>query len=283
MTNGPTTAEWEAHFSASWLEHADRLEAQLAAVDPLLFAAAALTPGMSVLDVGCGRGATTAAAAAAVGPTGRAVGVDLAGPLIDAARKLHGDVGEWLHADAQTHHFQPEAFDVVMSRFGVMFFTDPIAAFTNLLRATRPAGRLAVVVWQPRDCSELHRRPLDVAITAGRELGYELPRGPSDGGPFAYGVESHAHAVLADAGWHQLQFTPHELPFFVGGPGTSPAQATALSMAAGTLKPLLLDAPTEVIAHVTDSVTADFETCHDGVDIRQRGAIAIVTATASAA
>jgi SAM-dependent methyltransferase len=279
--NEPTTAEWEAHFSASWLDHADHLEAQLAAVDPRLFVAAALTSGMRVLDVGCGRGATTAAVAAAVGPTGRAVGVDLAGPLINAAQELHGDVAEWLHADAQTYRFQPQAFDVVLSRFGVMFFTDPIAALNNLLRATTPAGRLVVTVWQPRDRSELHRRPPEVAITAARELGYELPRGPSDGGPFAYGVESHVLALLADAGWHRPRFTPHELPFYVGGPGTSPSQATALNIATGTLKPLLVDAPTEVIDHVTESVRADFATCQDGVGIRQSGAIAIVTATAS--
>jgi SAM-dependent methyltransferase len=113
----------------------------------------------------------------------------------------------------QRHPFVPDSVYVVISRFGVMLFDDPVAAFANLRRATRRGGRLAVAVWLPRDASERQRRSVDVALATARPAGHELVAGPPDGGPFAFGIERHTRRVLARAGWEHVVFTRHDLPF----------------------------------------------------------------------
>jgi SAM-dependent methyltransferase len=119
--------------------------------DEVLHTAAAVAAHDRVLDVGCGTGVSSRRAARAA-TSGEVVGVDVSEPLIEHARLLAAQEGlahtEFLVADAQTHPFPAAGFDVVMSRFGVMFFADPPAAFANLARALRPGGRLAVLVWQ---------------------------------------------------------------------------------------------------------------------------------------
>ena len=119
--------------------------------DEVLHAAAAVEAQDRVIDVGCGTGVSTRRAARAA-TEGRVLGVDVAAPLVEHARLLSAQEGlsntEFAVADAQAHQFPAAGFDVVMSRFGVMFFADPPAAFANLARALRPGGRLAVLVWQ---------------------------------------------------------------------------------------------------------------------------------------
>jgi SAM-dependent methyltransferase len=125
--------------------------------DEVLHTAAAVAAHDRVLDVGCGTGVSTRRAAR-VATAGRALGVDVSEPLIQHARRLTAEEGlartEFAVADAQTHPFPDAGFDVVMSRFGVMFFDDPPAAFANLARALRPGGRLAVLVWQDQTENE---------------------------------------------------------------------------------------------------------------------------------
>ena len=116
-----------------------------------MLAAAAIAPGDRVLDIGCGCGNTTLAAARAAGPDGSAHGVDLSVPMTDLGRQRAEQErvnATFEVADAQTHPFKAGAFDVAVSRFGVMFFDDPVAAFTNIAGALRPGGRLAFVCWQ---------------------------------------------------------------------------------------------------------------------------------------
>ena len=118
---------------------------------PIILDAAALTSGEAVLDVGCGCGATTHAAARAVAPA-LALGADLSTPMLDRARADAAQAGignvEFVQADVQVHPFDPASFDVVISRFGVMFFADPVAAFANVRRALRPDGRMVFACWQ---------------------------------------------------------------------------------------------------------------------------------------
>ena len=163
--------EWSGERVARWLRQAPGLERQLAPVSEVLFEAARLRPGESVLDVGCGTGPTTFAAARAVGPTGRVWGLDVSGEMLAAARAVAGERADaaaapvdWVEADAVTWLAEAAAHDVVLSRFGVMFFSAPLAAFTNLARATRAGGRLAFASWRRRDESELFAVPLHATL-----------------------------------------------------------------------------------------------------------------------
>jgi ubiquinone/menaquinone biosynthesis C-methylase UbiE len=133
-----------------------------------MFDAARLQPGERVLDVGCGFGTTTIEAADCVAPLGRVLGVDISAAMLEPARQPVAAAGtgniELLEADAQVHPFEAGAFDVVISRFGLMFFEDPDAAFANLARALRPDGRLVFVCWPDPMKSEWVAVALGVAV-----------------------------------------------------------------------------------------------------------------------
>lgn len=154
IANPGQAAAWNGSVGAHWAAHQARYDAMLSAVNEPLFDVAAITAGDRVLDVGCGAGATTRRAARLAHP-GHAVGVDISAPLLERARassaaeKVANAAYEL--ADAQVHPFPPAAYDVVISRGGVMFFADHAVAFRNLARALRPGGRLAFVCPQPPD------------------------------------------------------------------------------------------------------------------------------------
>jgi SAM-dependent methyltransferase len=275
-----TTADWAGERAQAWASMADRLEAQIEPVSDLLFAAAQLAAGERVLDVGCGRGATTRRAAGTVGPAGEVVGLDVAANLIEEAGRLAADHPgiRWMVADAQRAELPPGHFDVVLSRFGVMFFDDPTAAFANLAAATAPGGRLCVAVWQTRDRSEILQRPLDVAAAVAARHGFPLELPPPDYGPCSYGDPATTTGILAGAGWSDVRFVPHELDMYAGGPGPV-ADAVEIGLTIGSLQVALADAPPEVVDAIRADLTADLATAHDGVGVKLTGAVAVVTAT----
>jgi SAM-dependent methyltransferase len=161
----------------------------------------AVHPGDRVLDVGCGAGATTRAIAAA---GAQATGVDISVALIDAAR-AHGTTAEYVVADAATHPFTAASFDLIVSRFGVMFFDDPPAAFANLHRATRADGRLRLITWRG-----LEENPfMGTAARAARSLLPDLPQPPADGpGQFAFADPERVAGILTGGGWRDVRHTP---------------------------------------------------------------------------
>jgi SAM-dependent methyltransferase len=273
---------WSGTTGAAWLANAEGLERQLEPVNEPLFGAAALQPGETVVDVGCGRGVTSRRAAAAVGARGHVVAVDIAPDLLDAARAYSLPPGaarvEWVLADAQRHPFARDRADIVMSRFGVMFFEDAVAAFANLRTAVRSGGRLAIAVWQPRDVSPLHARVLGVVRDAAARHGVEMPDHAPDGGPYSFGVDAYVHGVLEAAGWSDVAFVPHTLALYLGGAGTSPADAAKLRLAVGPLEVQLRGAPAAARAAIADALRADLETCWDGTGVRLDAGIVIVTA-----
>ncbi|MBO1331176.1 class I SAM-dependent methyltransferase [Streptomyces sp. VRA16 Mangrove soil] len=139
---------WNGPLGRHWADHHRRFDTMLGEADEALFAAAAIGPGDRVLDIGCGAGATTRAAALLAAP-GHAVGVDISAPLVDRARARTAQEGvpnaAYQLGDVQAHPFPPGVFDVAISRGGVMFFEDHVTAFANVARALRPRGRLAFV------------------------------------------------------------------------------------------------------------------------------------------
>lgn len=162
-----------------------------------------LRAGMRVLDIGCGGGPTTLEIARRVGPDGAVVGVDIADELLSHARTRAADAGvgnaRFVHADAQVHAFEAASFDAAYSRFGVMFFADLEAAFTNVRSALRPGGRLGFVSWQSPFVNEWILVP---AIAASQVLGQlPTPPGPDEPSPFTLSDPERVRAILGAAGF----------------------------------------------------------------------------------
>lgn len=168
-----------------------------------------------VLDIGCGTGQTTREAACAA-VDGHVVGVDVSVPMLERARTLSEaeDLRNitYLRGDAQVHRFQPAHFDLVISRFGVMFFADPAAAFTNVARALRPSGQLVLLVWQSRERNEW-AVAVRHALTADTGPA-PLPRRDSD--PFSLGDPTSTRSLLVAAGFTDIDFAEVHEPVYYG-------------------------------------------------------------------
>src|SRR5258708_4204658 len=202
MSNEPMIQVWNQSNARRWLKLRGTLMPQLEPYGDAAMAALAPRQGESALDVGCGTGETTRALALR---TGRALGVDVSAPLLEVARAEGG--ARYLLADAQTHPFD-EAFDIIYSRFGVMFFDDPGAAFANLRASMRPRGRLGAVAWGPFERNLWAKLPLEVVR---RHMKVAAPgSGP---GPFALSDQAALERLLARAGFADVSVAPIELPF----------------------------------------------------------------------
>lgn len=171
-------------------------------------------PGDHVLDIGCGTGQTTREAARAA-DSGGALGVDASVSMLQRARRRTEAEGvrnvTFEHGDAQSHRFQPAHFDLCISRFGAMFFADPVAAFTNIGRAMRPGARLVLLVWQDSDCNEW--------FTAVRHaLAGSTPPIPtgSDLKPFSLADPTYVQRILTAAGFADASFSTVHEPVYYG-------------------------------------------------------------------
>ena len=216
MPNENMTAAWDGDEGAHWAANADRYDETVRAHHARLFEAAAIGAGEAVLDIGCGTGRTTRDAARAAG-SGHALGVDLSGPMLMVARDRARTEGltnvEFLQADAQVHAFDPGTFDVVISRFGVMFFDDQGAAFTNLARAQPRGGRLALLAWQ-----ELAANEWLSTVRSTLAMGRELPAPPAGSpGPFGLADPAYVAQVLEAAGYTDVDLAPVNSPMQLGG------------------------------------------------------------------
>lgn len=185
-------------------------DAELRLHNAHLRAAARVGAGDRVLDIGCGTGQTTRQAARAA-VEGSAVGVDNSKVMLERARRISADEGppnvDFVLADAQVNAFPPPAFDLCISRFGVMFFADPLAAFTNIARALRPGGRLAWLVWQGHDRNEwaaVFSDVLAASIAAPAR------------GPFSLGDPSTAESLVTSAGFTDIALTDIAEPVYYG-------------------------------------------------------------------
>jgi SAM-dependent methyltransferase len=188
----------------AWAEVRELLELQLAPLGRHALAALAPQPGESVLDIGCGGGETALDLARAVAPDGSVVGVDLSAAVLTFARRAaqgHARV-RFVQADAQVFPFEPASFDAAFSRFGVMFFADPAAAFINIRRSLRPNGRLAFVCWRA-----LEENPLDILPlrAASAHLPPQPAHDPDAPGPFAFANPDRVRSILERAGFGEIE------------------------------------------------------------------------------
>lgn len=201
--NAEMASAWNGEEGRDWAAQADRYDAASAAFDRSLLDGARITATDRVLDVGCGAGVSTRAAARAA-PDGHATGIDLSAPLLAEARRRSAAAGltntTFVQGDAQVHPFEPGAYDVVVSRLGAMFFGDPVAAFTNLTRALRPGGGLALLAWQ-----ELARNEWLQVLRRTLAAGRPLPEPPAAApGPFGLSDPGHVRRILAAAGFEAV-------------------------------------------------------------------------------
>jgi SAM-dependent methyltransferase len=188
-----------------WLAAYDRIQRGLAAFGDATLEVAAAQSGEKVVDVGCGTGATTAKLAAAVGPQGHVLGVDIAEALIEVARAQKYANATFAVGDAASYPFESGSFDLVFSRMGVMFFGDPVAAFRNLHRSLKPSGRLAFVCWRTPQENPWGLVPMRAA--APHLPPFERP-GPDDPGQYAFGDRTRVERILKESGFGVPTFRP---------------------------------------------------------------------------
>ena len=200
---------WNEAAGPRWVERAEVQEARNIEVAELLLREAEARPSERVLDVGCGPGATAIPLAAAVAPTGHVTGVDIAEPMLGLLQKRVAERGianlTPLLADAQTHAFPPSGFDLVVSRFGVMFFADPFAAFLNLSAAMKPGGRLCMAVWSGIEENLHWKIPFEIAV---RQVGPPKPQPPHAPGPMAFRDPDYFRRILSEAGFGAISVEP---------------------------------------------------------------------------
>jgi SAM-dependent methyltransferase len=273
---------WDGDRAARWVRQSAGLEKQLAPVSAHLFAAAGLAPGEAVLDVGCGTGPTTRDAATEVGPTGRVTGLDVSQDMLDAAAAVPATADaapiDWLLADATTWSPpDPPPYDVVLSRFGVMFFSDPAAAFAHLAQATRRGGRLALAVWDRRDASELFAVPLRAALEAMARHGVTTDVPADDEGPFSLHDPAAVDGLLTGAGWSEVQVAEHDVALpFVGGVPARDAAVAALDF--GPTRIVTTGIADDVAESVVDAIAEAFAPLDRGDGVVLGGRIRIIRA-----
>jgi SAM-dependent methyltransferase len=215
---------WNSDFGGKWVTFEADLETLHAPMTEPLLARAEIEPGMHVLDVGCGSGSVARRAAELAGTGGAVTAVDISEVLLDTARAAAAGDGSapisYVLADAQTHAFAPASFDRVISRMGVMFFSDPIAALANLRRAARPGARFSAVVWRRGATNPWFGIPTETAM---QHLG-PVEADPDVPGPLAFANTDRTLMLLAAAGWGEAR--ADRLPVILETRGTA-AEAAA--------------------------------------------------------
>jgi len=250
VPNAGQLEQW-AREGEQWVAEADRYDAMLESFGAAVLASASLSPGERVADVGCGNGAVTIDAARRVGPNGRALGIDISTPMLDVARRraLEAGVGnvEFIEADAQVHPFGGGSLDAIVSRFGVMFFDDPEAAFANFASALRPRGRITFACWQDLFQNQWMLIP---GAAAAQHVG--LPQmEPGAPGPFALADRDRVERLLASAGFQDISLESIARPVRVG---SDVDDTVAFFESTDIARRLMADAPPDKVALALDAI-----------------------------
>lgn len=271
---------WNGPAGLAWVESQALLDRLFLPFEERLAGVVPAGSALRVLDIGCGTGSTTLAVAARLGARGRCTGIDISGPMIDAARAralarfgTESKAADFVVADAQRHAFDPESVDLILSRFGVMFFDDPVAAFTNLRRAASDSAALHLIAW--RSATE---NPF--MITAERAAAPLLPglppRRPGTPGQFAFADESRVRRILQQGGWADIDIQPIDVPCAM----PESELANYLSRL-GPVGLALQSVDAQTRAQVIETVRAAFEPYVQGDEVRFNAACWTIAAHAT--
>jgi len=276
--NAQQIAYWNEISGPKWVRLGDLIDAQIAPIGLHAIDRAAPSKGERVLDVGCGCGQTSIELARRVGASGQIVGIDISRPMLaDAERRAteaRGPGVRFVAGDAQTHHFDPGRFDLVFSRFGIMFFDDPAAAFANLHASLRPGGRLTFACWQAPDRNPWMTVP---AAAAARHVEMPAPPDRNAPGPFAFADPDRVRALLVGAGFEDVEVESLERRVTIGrGLGMDELIEFLLQM--GPTAAVLRESSEEIVDAVRESLRESVKPYLDGQDLVMDSATWIVTA-----
>ncbi|MGY5137330.1 class I SAM-dependent methyltransferase [Streptomyces nigrescens] len=260
--NAEQGGAWNGDDGRYWVQHRERQEARYRRLTPHLMAAAGIQADSRVLDIGCGSGGTSleAARAAAVGAV---LGVDVSAPMLAEARKQAADSGlpqvTFERGDAQVHRFEDGAFDIAISRFGVMFFADPEAAFANIARALRPGGQLAFLCWRSVRDNPYLTVPMGAIAPYVQLPELEAPGAP---GPFSLVDTDRIEKLLDSAGFDEITISAVDEPMWMG---TDPDDVVAYQLGIPASRAMLAEASAEARAK-TETALRDALAEHQGPD-----------------
>ena len=277
--NADQIAYWNGPNGKRWTDRQAEQDVLLEPVKQALIERAGARAAERVIDVGCGCGSTSLAFASEVGPTGFVLGIDISGPMLARARELAPREApvDFVLADATVYPFDPQSFDLLVSRFGVMFFAEPAVSFANLRRALRPSGRLAFACWrEPRE-NPWMMTPVQAVY---QHVPRPPPPGPDDPGPFAFASEARVRRILGDAGYQGIEMEPVGISLDISiGRGLAAAAKAALQI--GPASRALDGHPPEVHTAAEQSVREALAPFARGNSVPLPGSIWIVTARAS--
>lgn len=272
-SNADQIEYWNGPSSSKWVTNQRRMDNMLGAFSAHTMQQADLGPGERVLDIGCGCGSTSFALASHVGASGQVIGVDVSRPMLDVARATETDMPvSFVEADAAAHDFGADRFDVLFSRFGVMFFADPDRAFAHIGGAVRSGGRVAFACWRPLSENPWMLQPVLVA----KDFIDLPPRpGPEAPGPFSFADPARVKRVLTSGGFTDVEVTPfdHEMTI-----GDTVEQAIQTAMEVGPVGTAANDADAATREALNAAMARKLETFATPDGIRLGAAIWCVTA-----
>ena len=269
-------AYWNSVAGDRWVAAAERTDRMLEPILQALLDRANVQPGMAVLDIGCGCGATTVEIANRVGKSGRVLGVDVSQQMLARAKALLSGFpqAELLEADAGAHPFEP-SFDLAISQFGLMFFADPVTAFVNIRKAIKPGGRLLFATWRAVQDNEWTLVSLDAALSAG--VSAERPARPGDPGPFSFADPERIRRVLSAAGFGEPEISEASFVLDVAAGGGLEA-AVHQAMTIGSAAALLRKQPESLIASARAAIEKALRPYERGGAVALSSAIWLVEA-----
>jgi ubiquinone/menaquinone biosynthesis C-methylase UbiE len=274
--NNDQRALWNGADAEYWVREQERMDRTLAPVTGPLLSFAAPVAGSTVVDVGCGCGTTTIELARAVGPVGRVVGVDVSEGMLGLAEERLREFGNatCLLGDAAELPLGEIGAELIVSRFGVMFFGNPTAAFANLRTALIPGGRLRFACWRP-----IAENPwLQIPLHAVYEHVPRMPRPDAEEpGPFSFGDTARVERILEAAGFEAICFTPLDVQIDLA-PGGTLDEATAQSSSVGPAKRALKEQPDDARAAAVESIRRALAPYVSPAGVKLAGAVWLVAA-----
>ena len=262
---GPTpsrSSTWNSPIAQTWVKLQTRLDRLFQPLTEVALQHAAPQSGERAIDIGCGCGATVLELARRVGTGGHVLGVDISAPMLNLARRRATEAGysqaTLIEADLATYGFPSQSFDLAFSRFGVMFFADPVAAFANLRAALKPGGRLVFACFRPLAENRWVLEPL----TAVQHLLPPSPApGPEEPGQFAFADPDRVRRILTAAGFHDVTLTGHDPDMKLG----DAKQAADMSSQIGPIARALMGAPESLRTAVLEALATAYRR-FDGPD-----------------